>query len=120
MDYFAGRGVVGLARTIPPRDYLPGTDIGSMSVFGYDPRKYFTGRGPLEAAVHGIRLGSGDVAFRCNLVTIERDRLKDFSADHISLKEAATLIRALTGSRGKNSAVSSSSTRERAPAIAIC
>ncbi len=93
MDYFAAHGVVGLTQNIP-KGFIPGTDIGSMSVFGYDPAKYFTGRGPLEAAVHGIRLGPGDLAFRCNLVTLEKDKLKDFSADHVSLKEARSLISA--------------------------
>ncbi len=94
MDYFASRGVVGLTQNIPD-GFAPGTDIGCMSVFGYDPRKYFTGRGPLEATVHGIKLGPGDLAFRCNLVTTRGKILKDFSADHISLPEAKTLIQAL-------------------------
>ena len=94
MDFFASRGVVGLTQNIPD-GYTPGTDIGSMSVFGYDPRKYFTGRGPLEATVHGIELKPGDLAFRCNLVTTEGKRMKDFSADHISIPEAGVLIEAL-------------------------
>ncbi len=93
MDYFASHGVVGLTHTIP-KGFIPGTDIGSMSVFGYDPRRYFSGRGPLEAAVHGIRLGKRDLAFRCNLVTLEREKLQDFSAGHIPLKEARILIKA--------------------------
>jgi 2,3-bisphosphoglycerate-independent phosphoglycerate mutase len=93
MDHFASRGTVGLTNNIP-KGFVPGTDIGSMSVFGYDPRRYYTGRGPLEAAVHGIELEPKDLAFRCNLVTLEGDRLKDFSADHISLPEAKTLIEA--------------------------
>ena len=92
MDYFANHGVVGLTRNIP-KGFVPGTDIGCMSVFGYDPRRYFTGRGPLEAAVHGVGLGSRDIAFRCNLVTLERGILKDFSADHVSIPEAGVLIR---------------------------
>jgi 2,3-bisphosphoglycerate-independent phosphoglycerate mutase len=82
---------VGLSHNIP-KGYIPGTDIGCMSVFGYDPQKYFTGRGPLEAAEHGIELKSGEIAFRCNLVTIEGEILKDFSADHISLAEAKALL----------------------------
>ena len=93
MDYFASRGIVGLTRTIP-KGFVPGTDIGSMSVFGYDPHKFFTGRGPLEAAVHGIRLGKNDLAFRCNLVTLEREELQDFSAGHIPLPEARILMKA--------------------------
>ena len=93
MDFFASRGTIGLTQTIP-KGYVPGTDIGSMSVFGYDPRRFFTGRGPLEAAVHGIRLGKRDLAFRCNLVTLEREELQDFSAGHIPLKDARTLMKA--------------------------
>lgn len=93
MDHFARGGIVGLTYTIP-KGYIPGTDIGSMSAFGYDPRKYFSGRGPLEAAVHGIKLGPKDLAFRCNLVTLEGSLLKDFSADHISLSDAKELIEA--------------------------
>ena len=94
MDYFAGRGMVGLSRNIP-EGFIPGTDIGCMSVFGYDPAKYFTGRGPLEAAEHGIELGENKIAFRCNLITLEGDLLKDFSADHISLGEAKALLECL-------------------------
>ncbi|MBI4432651.1 MAG: cofactor-independent phosphoglycerate mutase [Candidatus Omnitrophica bacterium] len=94
MDFFASRGVVGLVSNIPD-GFTPGTDIGCMSVFGYDPAVYYTGRGPLEAAQLGIELAKGDLAFRCNLVTIEGDALKDFSADHISTPEAKILIKAL-------------------------
>ncbi len=91
MDYFASRGIIGLSRNIPD-GYVPGTDIGCMSVFGYDPTKYFTGRGPLEAAEHGIDLKENEIAFRCNLVTTEGELLKDFSADHISTQEAKQLL----------------------------
>ena len=91
MDFFASRGRVGMTYTIP-KGFVPGTDIGSMSVFGYDPVKCFTGRGPLEAAVHGIELGPKDLAFRCNLVTLDGEKMKDFSADHISLPESKVLI----------------------------
>src|SRR3989338_804896 len=66
-----------------------------MSVFVYDPAKYFTGRGPLEATELGIDLKRDDIAFRCNLVTVQGDILKDFSADHISLGEAKTLFGSL-------------------------
>jgi 2,3-bisphosphoglycerate-independent phosphoglycerate mutase len=91
MDFFAMHGIVGLSRNIPP-GFIPGTDIGCMSVFGFDPAKFFTGRGPLEAAELGITLGSEDLAFRCNLVTTEGEILKDFSAGHISTTEAAVLL----------------------------
>ncbi len=96
MDFFARRGTVGVCQNIP-KGYTPGTDIGCMSVFGYDPRKYYTGRGPLEAAEHGIRLKKGDLAFRCNLVTVKGAILKDFCAGHISTQEAGALLRSLSG-----------------------
>lgn len=91
MDFFASRGSVGLSRNIPD-GFVPGTDIGCMSVFGYDPAKYFTGRGPLEATELGIDLKYEEIAFRCNLVTVEQEVLKDFSADHVSLGEARALL----------------------------
>ena len=95
MDFFASRGTVGTSCNIP-EGYVPGTDIGCMSVFGYDPSKYFTGRGPLEAVVHGIELKHKEIAFRCNLVTIKGKLLNDFSADHVSLPEAKTLLEFLS------------------------
>ena len=91
MDFFAGRGQVGLSHNIP-RGFQAGTDIGCMSVFGYDPRKFFTGRGPLEAAALGVELKPRELAFRCNLVTMEGNILKDFSSDHISTQEAKDLL----------------------------
>ncbi len=93
MDWIAREGVTGLAKTIP--DGLPpGSDVGCMSVFGYDPRKYYTGRAPLEAAAQGIRLGPDDVAFRCNTVTVQDGVLADYSAGHIESADAAELIKA--------------------------
>ncbi len=91
MDFFASHGTVGLSHNIP-KGFVPGTDIGCMSVFGYDPRKYFTGRGPLEAAELGIELKNHELAFRCNLVSTEGEILKDFSADHISTAEAKIIL----------------------------
>ena len=91
MDFFARRGEVGLSRTIP-NGFVPGTDIGCMSVFGYDPAKYFTGRGPLEAAELGIELKKNEIAFRCNLITAEGEILKDFCADHIPTADARQLL----------------------------
>ncbi|MBI3316078.1 MAG: cofactor-independent phosphoglycerate mutase [Candidatus Omnitrophica bacterium] len=94
MDFFASHGRVGLSSNIP-KGFIPGTDIGCMSVFGYDPEKYFTGRGPLEAAELGIKLRAGELAFRCNLVTVDGGLMKDFTADHISTLEAGALLRSL-------------------------
>ena len=92
MDTLARGGRVGLAQTIPP-GFVPASDVGNMAIMGYDPHQYYSGRGPLEAANMGIDLNEGDVAFRCNLVTVDGDRLMDYSAGHISSEEAGTLIR---------------------------
>lgn len=97
LDFFSSRGTVGLSRNIPD-GFTPGTDIGCMSLLGYDPAKFFTGRGPLEAAELGIELKPKEVAFRCNLVTLDGAELKDFSADHISTAEARTLLNDLNDS----------------------
>ncbi|MBI3318630.1 MAG: cofactor-independent phosphoglycerate mutase [Candidatus Omnitrophica bacterium] len=92
MDRLAQEGKVGLARTIPS-GFVPASDVGNMAILGYDPHKYYSGRGPLEAANMGVELGNGDVVFRCNLVTSDGDRLMDYSAGHITSEEATTLIR---------------------------
>jgi 2,3-bisphosphoglycerate-independent phosphoglycerate mutase len=92
MDTIAREGRVGLALTIPP-GFVPASDVGNLSILGYDPALYYSGRGPLEAANMGVELGVGDVAFRCNLVTVDGDTLVDYSAGHISTEEAANLIR---------------------------
>jgi len=91
MDEVASRGVVGAAEPIP-KGMEPGSDVAIMSLMGYDPRAYYTGRGPLEAAAMGVKLGSEDLAFRCNLVTVERGVLVDYAAGHIRSEEAAELI----------------------------
>jgi 2,3-bisphosphoglycerate-independent phosphoglycerate mutase len=90
--------VMGLAKTIPD-GYEPGSDVGNMSILGYDPREYFTGRAPLEAASMGIELGPEDAAVRCNLVTLAEHNgqtvMADYSAGHISTEEARQLIELL-------------------------
>jgi len=91
MDFLARMGQCGTAVTIP--EGLPaGSDVANCSILGYDPRLYYSGRGPLEAASMGIKLGPEDVAFRCNLVSEEDGVLVDFSAGHISSQEAGELI----------------------------
>ncbi len=94
LDALASEGLCGLFWPIP-EDLPAGSDIGNLSLFGYDPHGTFTGRAPLEAANQGITLGPDDVAFRCNLVTLEDGIMKSFTADHISSEEAAELISAL-------------------------
>ncbi len=93
MDWIAREGITGWAHTIP-HGFPPGSDVGCMSVFGYDPRKYHTGRAPLEAAAQGIALGPDDVAFRCNTVEASDGVLKDYSAGHIESDDSRELIHA--------------------------
>lgn len=99
IDFMAKNGLLGLVRTIP-EGAGAGSDVASLSLLGYDPLKYYTGRGPLEAAYRGIRLGKGDVAFRCNLITAESGKLKDYSSGHITSEEAAVLIKAVDEALG--------------------
>lgn len=94
MDYIASKGTLGLIDTIPP-GFSPGSDVAILTLFGYDAIKYYSGRGPLEAANMGVQLEPEDVAFRCNLVTIKTnamDIMEDFTAGHISSEEARQII----------------------------
>lgn len=92
MDEIARRGVVGRASHVPP-GYAPGSDVANLSLLGYDPIACFTGRAPLEAAAQGIELGPDDWAIRCNLVTVQDQTMKSFTADHISTDEATYLLK---------------------------
>jgi len=94
MDYLAQRGATGLVQTIPA-GMNPGSDIGNMALLGYDPKECHTGRAPLEAANQNIILRDDELAFRCNLVTIEDGKMADYSAGHIQTKEASELIDSL-------------------------
>jgi 2,3-bisphosphoglycerate-independent phosphoglycerate mutase len=98
MDWLASRGVLGMTHTIPD-GFPPGSDVGNMSILGYDPAVYHTGRSPLEAASMGVALGPEDIAFRCNLVTVKegggRKIMADFTAGHISSAEAGEIVRDL-------------------------
>ena len=94
MDYIASNGQVGWAKTIPDR-MAPASDVANLSILGYDPTKFYSGRGPLEAANMGIELKVDEVAFRCNLVTSGDDKMLDYSVGHISNKEAHILIKDL-------------------------
>ncbi|MDA8162038.1 MAG: cofactor-independent phosphoglycerate mutase [Desulfobacteraceae bacterium] len=100
MDRLAKLGELGRVQTIP-KNFSPGSDVANMSIMGYDPEKYYTGRGPMEAAAMGIRMNPEDVAFRCNLVTLSfregRVYMKDYSAGHITTEEARELINDLAG-----------------------
>ncbi len=105
MDWLASHGIFGLAHTIP-EGFPPGSDVGNMSILGYDPTLYHTGRSPLEAASMGVSLGPEDVAFRCNLVTLRIEGthsvMEDFTAGHISSEEGAEIIRDVNRHLGGN------------------
>jgi 2,3-bisphosphoglycerate-independent phosphoglycerate mutase len=91
MNFIAEKGRVGLTNMIPGR-MAPASDVANLAILGYDPRKYYTGRGPLEAANMGIDIKDDEVAFRCNLVTVSDEKMVDYSAGHISSDEASSLI----------------------------
>lgn len=94
MDQLAREGRVGLADNVL-RPLTPASDVATLSLFGYNPLEVYTGRAPLEAAALGINLGPRDWAIRCNLVTIDLEEMRDFTAGHISSAEGAALIQAL-------------------------
>jgi 2,3-bisphosphoglycerate-independent phosphoglycerate mutase len=94
MDSIAAEGQSGLLKTVPD-ELTPGSDVAICSVLGYDPRIHFTGRGPLEAASRGIKLGKNDAAYRCNLITEKDNSILDYSAGHITTEEASELIEAV-------------------------
>ncbi len=85
----------GMVKTIPD-NLPPGSDVGNLTVLGYDPNVYYTGRSPLEAASMGVEIGPSDVTLRCNLVTLSENNgetiMHDYSAGHISTEEATELI----------------------------
>ena len=94
MTSIANEGRVGSAVTVP-ESLQPASDVANMALLGYDPRKYYSGRGPLEAANMGIEIKENEVAFRCNTVTIAQEKMVDYSAGHITSKEAHQVISAI-------------------------
>ena len=100
MDAIAREGVLGRSKNVPDR-FLPGSDVATLSLFGYDPEVVFTGRAPLEAAAAGVPLGPDDWAVRCNLMTIRDGRLSDFTAGHITSEEGRELMEALQRKLGR-------------------
>ena len=94
MDRITTQGRQGLVRTVPG-GMDPGSDVAQMSLLGYDPARYYTGRAPIEAAAQVIKLGASDWVFRCNLVTIADGKMADHSAGHITTEEGASLLRDL-------------------------
>lgn len=107
MDKLAALGQTGLVQTIP-QGMKPGSDVANLSVMGYDPRKYYTGRSPLEALSMGIDLQDDDVAIRCNLVTLSNEpdyaqkTMIDYSAGEISTAESTQLMQAVQEALGND------------------
>jgi 2,3-bisphosphoglycerate-independent phosphoglycerate mutase len=96
----AARGEVGRADVIPP-GMPPGSDVGNMSILGYDPARFHTGRAPIEAAALGLRLPPDRVAYRCNLSTVDDDgTMVDFAGGHPTTEQAVDVIRALDAQLG--------------------
>jgi len=96
MDAIAARGMLGMVATIPT-GMAPGSDVGTMTMLGYDPARYHTGRAPIEAASMGIALGPDDVVFRMNLVALAAGaggapEMLDFTSGHITSEEAARIV----------------------------
>ncbi len=94
IDKISIMGRQGIVQTIP-EEMEAGSDVAQMSLLGYDPRRYYTGRAPIEAAARDIKLSLGDWVFRCNLVTIADGKMVDHSAGHISTAEGGKLIKEL-------------------------
>ena len=99
MDVIARNGVVGTVKNVP-RGMIPASDVANMSILGYDPQKYYCGRGPLEAANLGVDLSEKDVAFRFNMVTVGDEKMRDYSAGHISTKETSVIVEKLSKALG--------------------
>lgn len=95
----AARGEVGRAAVIP-EGLPPGSDVGNMSILGYDPARHHTGRAPIEAAAMGLRLGPDQVAYRCNLSTVSDGVMVDFAGGHPTTEAAAEAVRALDAEIG--------------------
>lgn len=94
MDSIARNGTIGLVATIPA-GLAPGSDVANLSLMGYDPARYYSGRAPIEAASMGVKLTTSDTAFRCNLVTITDGLMTDYSAGHIETEKAHEIIKLL-------------------------
>lgn len=91
MDSLTKKGQLGRVKTVP-KGFIPSSDVANLSLMGYDPELYYSGRGPLEAANLGVEIGENDLAFRCNLITESEGKLLDYSAGHITNKEAKILM----------------------------
>ncbi|MBI3986440.1 MAG: cofactor-independent phosphoglycerate mutase [Lentisphaerae bacterium] len=94
-------GTVHLVQSVPD-GMFPGSDVANLSLMGFDPRLCYTGRAPIEAAGAGIPMTAADVAFRCNLITVQNELIADHSAGHISTEEARPMIEELERKLGRD------------------
>ncbi|HTU21639.1 MAG TPA: cofactor-independent phosphoglycerate mutase [Gemmataceae bacterium] len=101
MDRIAQQGIVGRSNNVP-QPLTPASDVATLSLFGYDPLVVYTGRAPLETAAMGIPLGPNDWAIRCNLVHVEKECMRDFTAGHITSEEGRPLLEALQAKLGSS------------------
>src|SRR5439155_10221402 len=99
MDRLAQTGIVGRSNNVPA-SLTPASDVATLSLFGYDPLVVYTGRAPLETAAMGIRLGPEDWAIRCNLVNVDNEEMRDFTAGHIDNDEGKQLVAAIQQALG--------------------
>ena len=100
LQALAARSEVGRAAVIPV-GLAPGSDVGNLAILGYDPEVFHTGRAPIEAAAMGVQLAPGEVAYRCNLVTIDADHtMVDFAAGHLSSEQSHPIVAALDAALG--------------------
>lgn len=107
MDFLASNGLTGAVRNIP-KGLPSGSDVANLSILGYDPRNFYTGRAPLEAVSMGLTLSKNEIAYRCNLVTLrfgdkKQILMEDYSAGHISTDEAKILIEEIDKKLGNES-----------------
>lgn len=107
MDRLAEKSEIGLVKTIPD-GFPPGSDVANLSVMGYDPKRFYTGRSPLEAVSLGVQLGELDVAFRCNLVTLSDEKrynqktMIDYSSQEITTEESQELMKSVNKKLGSD------------------
>ena len=101
MDALAAEGMAGVLRTVP-EGMEPGSDVANMSIIGYDPAQFYTGRAPLELASRGMTLDGGETAWRCNLIHVKGDVLEDFSGGHITNEDAHPLVDIIQRALGRH------------------
>ncbi len=101
IDKLCQQGVSGLLDTVPPSLH-PGSEVANMMVMGYDAAKYYRGRGVLEAASMGVKTSLDDLVFRCNLISIENEKILNHSAGHISTEEAKEIMEFLQNKLGSD------------------